>query len=183
MEFAGTVAHPFQSEVVLINVIDPSEQREIPQLHFMSQVGAMARDRWKFLQGAAKRLLPANVRFDVRILSGDPQDAVLAEAEKLGADLLIIPTHPVTGAGYPFHGGKAEHILQQAPCPVLTFQVSDEDEVAFVEKETRKVETHNLSQYCDASRELSRKGFHRPVYLGYSTLPANPAGVCDEDDG
>ena len=179
MKFAGTVAHPLQSEVILINVIDPRDQRENEHIHFMSQLGDMARDRWNFLQIAAKRLLPAGVRFDVRILSGDPQAAILTEAKKLGADLLIITTHPVTGAGYPFHGGTAEHIMHLAPCHVLTLRVSEEDEV---KKEIKNLETHNLSQYCDLSRKLSRKSAHRPVFLGYSTLPGHLAGVCDLDD-
>jgi nucleotide-binding universal stress UspA family protein len=182
MEFAGTVAHPFQSEIVLINVIEPTEQPAHEHLHFISQVGDMARDRWRFLQIAAKRLLPDNVKFDVRILSGDPQDAILAEAKKIGADLLIVTTHPLTGAGYPFHGEKAQDIMHRASCPVLTIQVSEEDEASLAEKEMEKFKTHNLSQYCEVSRELSKTGSHRPVYLGYSTLPANPAGVCDKDD-
>lgn len=181
MQFAGTMAHPLNSEMVVIHVIDPGDQRGNQPIHFMSQVGEMARDRWRFLHNAAKRLLPANVKFDVRILSGDPRDAILAEAKKIGADLLIITTHPVTGAGYPFHGGKAEHIMHQAPCPVLTLQVSDTEELSLAEKETEKFETHNLNQYCEVSRQLARQGSHRPVYLGYSTLPANPAGVCAED--
>jgi nucleotide-binding universal stress UspA family protein len=178
VQLAGTMAHPLRSEVVLIHAIDPTELREQEALHFMSQAGDPARDRWRFLQTAAKRLLPADVKSEVRIISGDPQSAILTEAQKLGADLLIITTHPLTGVGYPFDGGEIEPVQRRASCPVLTIQVADEDEVSPARQEMKKSETHNLKQYCELSRDLSKKDSHRPVYIGYSHLPANPSGVC-----
>jgi len=178
LQLAGTMAHPLRSEVVVVNVIDPSQPCEKENIHWMSQTVEVARDRWRFLQIAAKRLLPADVKFDVRVLSGEPHEVILAEARKLGADLLIITTHPHTGAGYPFSGGKIEPIQEKAPCPVLTIQVSEEDEISLAEQEMRKFETHNLAQYCEFSRSLSGNQSQRPVYIGYSRLPADPAGVC-----
>jgi nucleotide-binding universal stress UspA family protein len=178
VQLAGTMAHPLRSEVVLIHVIDPGDRCEKESVPSMSPAVDLARDQWRLLQIAAKRLLPADVKFDVRILSGDPQNVILTEARKLGADLLIITTHPVTGAGYPFGGGKVEPIQDKAPCPVLDIEVSDEDETSLAEQETRKFETHNLKQYCELSRHLSEKHSHRPVYIGYSRLPADPSGVC-----
>ncbi len=144
----------------------------------MSEAGALARERFRLLQIAAKRFLPADVKFDARILSGDPQKEILIEARKLGADLLIITTRPLTGAGYPFSGGKVAPIQEMAPCPVLAIEISEEDEISLAEHEMRKFETHNLRQYCECSRILSKKGSHRPVYIGYSRLPADPLGVC-----
>jgi nucleotide-binding universal stress UspA family protein len=179
VEVAGTMAHPLQSQVVLINVIDPSDPHAKGSMYSLSQVGDMARDRWRFLQIAAKRLLPAGVKSDVRILAGNPQNIILSEARKLGADLLIITTHTHAGAGYPFSGWETEHIQRKAPCPVLTIQVSEEDEISLARQEMKKVESHSLKQYCELSRRLSKTSSHRPVYLGYSSLPSNPSGLCD----
>jgi nucleotide-binding universal stress UspA family protein len=180
LEMAGTMAHPLRSEVVLVHVIDPGDRRQQESIRLMSQAGEVARDQWRFLQIAAKRLLPAGVKSDVRILSGDPQEAILTEARKLGADLLIITTQPLSGAGYPFSGVKIEHIENQAPCPVLTVEVREEDDQAsLASQEKRNLETHSLKQYCEISRHLSKKDSHRPVYLGYAHLPASPSGVCD----
>lgn len=176
---AGTMAHPLRSRVILIHVIDSSAGIENEGVHLMSEGADIARNRWKFLTNSAKHLLPADVKSEVRIHSGDPQKVILSEARKLGADLMIITTHPLTGVGYPFHGGNIEHIQQKASCSVLTVQVSEEDEASLVKEEMRKVETHNLRQYCELSRLLSKKDPHRPVYIGYSRLPSNPSGVCD----
>lgn len=178
VQLAGTMAHPLRSKVALIHVIDLSDWRGKGLIHFMNEVADLARDRWRFLQIAAKRLLPAEVKFDVRILSGDPQDVILTEARKLGADLLIITAHPLTGAGYPFSGGSVEHIPHQAPCPVLFTQVSEEDEASLVEQEMGDFHPHNLNQSREFSRLLSSKQAYRPVYIGYSRLPASPLGVC-----
>jgi nucleotide-binding universal stress UspA family protein len=178
VQLAGTMAHPLRSEVVLIHVIDPGERCEKESIHFMSQAADLARDRREFLEIAAKRLLPADVKFDVRILTGDPQKVILTEARKLGADLLIITTHPLTGAGYPFNGAKVDPIQEKAPCPVLALEVPEEDEISRARQEMRQFETHNLKQYCEFSRVLSGKDSYRPVYIGYSRLPADLSGVC-----
>jgi len=178
VQLAGTMAHPLHSEVILINVIDPSDWHQTSHIYFMNEMAHSIRERWRFLQIAAKRLLPADVKFDIRILFGDPEGSILAEAQKLGADLLIITTHPLTGAGYPFKGGKADHILHKAPCPVLTIQVPQEDELSLVEQEMRKFRPHNFKQYCEASRLLSKSHSYRPIYLGYSRTPTDLLGMC-----
>jgi len=179
LELAATMAHPLRSEIILINVIDPDNPREEEGMNFMSRLGDISRDRWRFLKLRAKRVLPSNLKSDVRIFSGNPQDVILSEAQKLGADLLVITTHPVTGAGYPFSGGKTEQIFLQDSCPVLTFQVSLDDEKSRAEMEMKKLQTHSLKQYCDVSRQLAKTSIRRPVFLGYAQLPANPAGVCE----
>lgn len=179
LELAGTMAHPLRSEVILVNVIDPADPREEEGVNFMSRLGDISRDRWRYLQLTAKRVLPSDVKSDVRIFSGNPHDIILSELETLGADLLIITTHPVTGAGYPFGGGKTDQIIHRASCPVLTVQVSLGDERSRTEMEMKNLQTHSLKQYCDVSRQLARKTSHRPVFLGYAQLPANPLGVCD----
>ena len=181
LEMAGTLANPSRSEIVLINVIDPANPREEEGVHFMNRLGEISRERWRLLQIRAKRVLPSNVKSDVRIFSGNPQDIILDEAQKLGADLLIITTHAITGAGYPFSGGKTDQIVHMASCPVLTVQVSLDDERSRVETEMSQLQTHSLKQYCDVSRQLARKSSHRPVFLGYAHLPASPAGVCERD--
>jgi nucleotide-binding universal stress UspA family protein len=178
VQMAGTMAHPLRSEVIVIHVIDPSAESRDEDVSVIAQMRDLARDRWRHLQIATKRLVPADVRFDVRILSGDPQHVILAEAKKLGADLLVITTHPFTGAGYPYTGGETEHIQYNAPCPVLAVPVSEVEEEDFAEREMTQFQTHSLKQYCDLSRKLSRTTAHRPVYLGYAHLPSSPAGVC-----
>jgi nucleotide-binding universal stress UspA family protein len=179
LRLAGTMAHPQLSKLVLVNVIDPNDVPIKDNRDVESQVSELARDRWRYLKIAAKRVLPADVDVAVRILSGSPQHVILAEALEFGADLLILTTHPRTGAGYPFNGWVDEQIQLQAPCPVLTVPVNEESGDSIALQKLRAVETHSLKQYCALSRRLSKEESHRPVFIGYAHLPSSLSGVCD----
>ncbi|MCE0521288.1 MAG: universal stress protein [Methylacidiphilales bacterium] len=179
LELAGTMAHPLRSEIVLINVINPNDPSENEEDQLTSHVGDLTQARANFLHFTARQLLPADVKCKVLILAGDPRNAILTESRKLGADLLIITTHPLTGAGYPFQGGNSEHIIHLAPCPVLTVQVPEEREAWQFDREGGAFHPHTFDQYHKLSRQLTMTCSHRPVYIGYSTLPINPSGVCE----
>jgi nucleotide-binding universal stress UspA family protein len=47
---------------------------------------------------------------------------IVAFAEEIAADLIVMGTHGRTGMGHAFLGSVAERTLRQAPCPVLTLK-------------------------------------------------------------
>lgn len=49
----------------------------------------------------------------------DPATAIVKAAERLHADLLVLPTHGRTGLHRALLGSVAERVLRRAPCPVL----------------------------------------------------------------
>jgi nucleotide-binding universal stress UspA family protein len=54
------------------------------------------------------------------VLGGAPPfDEVCRVAEKIHADLVVMPTHGRTGLKHVFLGSTAERIVQHSPCPVL----------------------------------------------------------------
>lgn len=54
------------------------------------------------------------------ILSGGPAfDETCRIAQKIPADLIVMPTHGRTGLKHVFLGSTAERIVQHSPCPVL----------------------------------------------------------------
>jgi len=54
------------------------------------------------------------------ILSGGPAfDETCRVAQKIPADLIVMPTHGRTGLKHVFLGSTAERIVQHSPCPVL----------------------------------------------------------------
>ena len=54
------------------------------------------------------------------VLGGAPAfDEVCRVAEKIPADLVVMPTHGRTGLKHVFLGSTAERIVQHSPCPVL----------------------------------------------------------------
>ncbi len=53
---------------------------------------------------------------------GDPAPSILKMQRKLGADLIVIGTHGRRGFSRLFLGSVAEHVIREAPCPVLTIR-------------------------------------------------------------
>ncbi len=54
------------------------------------------------------------------VLGGAPAfDEICRAAEKIPADLVVMPTHGRTGLKHVFLGSTAERIVQHSPCPVL----------------------------------------------------------------
>jgi len=51
---------------------------------------------------------------------GDPRDLIVATAETLGADLIVMGTHGRRGLSRVMMGSVAEDVIRHAPCPVLT---------------------------------------------------------------
>ncbi len=52
-------------------------------------------------------------------IGGKPAKEILALAEELGADLILIGTHGRTGLPRLVMGSTAEHVVREAGCPVL----------------------------------------------------------------
>jgi nucleotide-binding universal stress UspA family protein len=53
-----------------------------------------------------------------------PVDAIVACANKIGADLIVMGTQGLTGLKHVLLGSVAERTLRLAPCPVLTLKAS-----------------------------------------------------------
>jgi nucleotide-binding universal stress UspA family protein len=51
--------------------------------------------------------------------------AIIDEAERLPADLIVMGTRGLTGIKHAFLGSIAERIVRTAPCPVLTVKADD----------------------------------------------------------
>ena len=56
------------------------------------------------------------------VLFGDSGSEIVGHAEKIGADLIIIPSHGRSGISRLFLGSVAERVLRLAHCPVLVLR-------------------------------------------------------------
>jgi len=59
------------------------------------------------------------VRYEHRLLSGDPAAAVAELARHENADLIVMSSHGRSGFGRLLMGSIAEGVMRAAPCPVL----------------------------------------------------------------
>jgi nucleotide-binding universal stress UspA family protein len=58
------------------------------------------------------------------VMVGHPVPAILEQAQKLGADLIVLGTHARSGLGRAFLGSVATRVIQGASVPVLVIPVS-----------------------------------------------------------
>lgn len=59
-----------------------------------------------------------------RATLGDASSSILAEAERLGADLIVMGTRGLTGLKHVILGSTAERVVRKSPCPVLTVKAN-----------------------------------------------------------
>jgi monovalent cation/proton antiporter MnhG/PhaG subunit len=71
------------------------------------------------LEMAAGRLRRPGLTVDHTILRGDPGTAIAAEAERLGAELVVIGSRGLDPVRALFQGSVAAAVVDAAPCPVL----------------------------------------------------------------
>ncbi len=76
------------------------------------------------VENAAKKLTAEGVEAIGIALSEPPSVAIVAQAESLPADLIVIGTRGLTGLKHVVLGSVAERVVRMAPCPVLTVKAS-----------------------------------------------------------
>lgn len=75
------------------------------------------------LAEASDRLNHARVPCVTTSLHGSPAREIVAHAEKIGADLIVVGTHGRGGLSHAVLGSVAERIVQKAKRPVLTVPI------------------------------------------------------------
>jgi nucleotide-binding universal stress UspA family protein len=93
------------------------------------ELGPLAPDLWQIedeMRQSLQALRPPDpaVAVEYRLGKGDAAMEVVALAEEVGADLIVMGTHGRTGLGRLAVGSVAEAVLRRAPCPVLTMKVA-----------------------------------------------------------
>lgn len=81
-----------------------------------------------------------DVVLEHRLVEGFPTEVVIETAREVAADLIVMGTHGRTGLGRLLLGSVAEHVLRQAPCPVVTAKAPPVPEPVKPQVETPKLE-------------------------------------------
>src|ERR1035437_8636257 len=72
------------------------------------------------LEKLAQDRLPAPVRYEMLVTSGDPAERGRETARGRDADLIVMGTHGRKGLGHLVLGSVAERVVRESPIPVLT---------------------------------------------------------------
>ncbi|MBK7864691.1 MAG: universal stress protein [Archangiaceae bacterium] len=79
----------------------------------------IAIDAQNSMDAALKRHTTPGIKLEGTVVCGDARDAVLAAAEKAGANLLVVGTHGRTGLKRAVMGSVAEYLVRHSGVPVL----------------------------------------------------------------
>ena len=77
------------------------------------------------VQGLSNEVAGSGVEASGVALSDPPLRAILSQAEKSSADLIVMGTRGRTGLKHVMVGSVAERVVRWAPCPVLTVKAED----------------------------------------------------------
>jgi nucleotide-binding universal stress UspA family protein len=104
---AAKIAHCCVAPVTVVSALVPSHSER------RQQEGREAVER------TTAQLLLEGLEVDGVALPGEADDVIIALAEKIGADLIVVGTHGRTGFGKVLLGSVAERVIGKAKCAVL----------------------------------------------------------------
>lgn len=120
LDYAIGLASRLDAKVYLLNVIG------LPLLGVAdvgialspAMIDALVRGNQTELERLVERRAPAKIQ--ILLKTGDVRDVILATANEIGADLIVMGTHGRRGLGRALLGSIAEGVLRHAHVPVLT---------------------------------------------------------------
>jgi nucleotide-binding universal stress UspA family protein len=115
---AFDLSHRHGADLLAVSVIDPND------LH--QQVGRVG-SRWDEVRdrrhAAAQELVARGramgVTVSFLVWTGDPGESIVSAAEAESVDLVVVGTHGRGRIGRLLLGSVSDHVVRNAPCPVL----------------------------------------------------------------
>jgi nucleotide-binding universal stress UspA family protein len=117
-DWAFALAERNGADLLVVSVIDP---------HVLHQESQRTGLRWDQVrdrrQAAAQELVvrgrPTGLSVTFLVWTGDPGESIVSAAEAEAADLIVVGTHGRGPIGRLFLGSVSQHVVRNAPCPVL----------------------------------------------------------------
>jgi nucleotide-binding universal stress UspA family protein len=123
---AHNTARATQAEVYLLHVAEPEPSfigyQAGPQV-VREQVAHEFREQHRRLQSHAEALRGEGIPATALLVQGPTAQTILAEAARLGADLIVMGTHGRSAMLDLLVGGVSHAVLRQSPLPVLLVPV------------------------------------------------------------
>lgn len=132
LPYAALLAGLLQAPICLFHVVTVAEQHEFAQrrerlsatylLYGHDATGAarsLQHHEQEYLLRKAGLLRAAGLEVRGEVAFGEPAEAIVAAAERLGACMIIMSTHGRGSLGRLLMGSAASAVTRKAPCPVL----------------------------------------------------------------
>ena len=112
------LASSLGAAVLAVAVIDPGSL-SLPGGRFRARVDQVRERLERDAQGLVERGRELGVEVSFLVWTGDPGDQIVAAAEAEEVDLVLVGSHGRGAVGRLFLGSVSEHVVRNAPCPVL----------------------------------------------------------------
>jgi nucleotide-binding universal stress UspA family protein len=117
--YATALARKFGATITLVHVVPTHLGLSLNQLGMMlEEKGLIERARQELPRFRAAELDP-HLQVSTLVLAGGPTYGICETAESEGTDLIVMATHGHTALQRFVVGSVTEHVLREAPCPVL----------------------------------------------------------------
>jgi len=118
LRLSGTLAKENNATLYVVHIARvPPQDMDVP-LPFDSHPRWETEARSK-LEPIVRSTLHADVQYVIDIRSGVPNLDIVRAARELAVDLIVMVTHGRTGLEHLILGSVTEHVIREAPCPVL----------------------------------------------------------------
>jgi len=132
LKTANELALHFSAELTLIHVVSPiptvpasPAPKGFNFLSYQQEIEASAK---KLLEQVTQEKISREIKSRIMVIQGNPADEIVRMAAVGNADMIVIATHGLTGWRKFIFGSIAEKVIRLAPCPVLSIQVSPDEE-------------------------------------------------------
>jgi nucleotide-binding universal stress UspA family protein len=117
-EEAFELAARLAATLLIVSVIDPGSLL-LPGGRFRARVDQVRERREQQAQALVERGRQQGIDVSFLVWTGDPGDQIVSAAEAERVDMVLVGSHGRGAVGRLFLGSVSEHVVRNAPCPVL----------------------------------------------------------------
>ncbi|MFP5342853.1 MAG: universal stress protein [Candidatus Limnocylindria bacterium] len=117
-EEAVRLAAGLGARLIAVSVIDLGTLR-LPGGRYRARVDQVRREREVAAQALVRRAREAGVRTNFLVWEGDPGEAIVEAATAEQAGLIVLGSHGRRGVERSLFGSVSDHVVRNAPCPVV----------------------------------------------------------------
>jgi nucleotide-binding universal stress UspA family protein len=119
-ELAGRLG----ASLLVVSVIDPGSLI-LPGGRFRARIDQVRERQELLAQALVERGRAQGVDVSFLVWTGDPGDQIVSAAEAERVDMILVGSHGRGTVGRLFLGSVSEHVVRNAPCPVLVVRPQD----------------------------------------------------------
>lgn len=112
------LAASLRARLVAVSVIDPGSLR-LPGGRFHARMDQVRDERESAAQRLVARARDLGIPTAFLVWEGVPGEAIVDAADAERADLIVLGTHGRTGVNRSLFGSVSDHVVRNAPCPVV----------------------------------------------------------------